>query len=78
MSRLDIERQNKLEPKRINETIEVIKSLDIEVYNVTKTSFQFQYNGSPITFFPYSGWHTGKTINDGRGFYKLLKQIKNE
>jgi len=31
--------------------------------------------GSTINFFPYSGWHSGKSIEDGRGFKNLLKQL---
>jgi hypothetical protein len=29
-----------------------------------------------VKFFPYSGWHTGKSIVDGRGIKKLLAQLK--
>ena len=33
-------------------------------------------NGFKIHFFPYTGWHTGKGIKDGRGLQNLLKQLK--
>lgn len=36
----------------------------------------FQYKGETVRFYPYTGWHTGKTIKDGRGLKNLLKQIK--
>lgn len=29
-----------------------------------------------VHFYPYSGWHTGKSINDGRGWNNLYNQIK--
>ena len=37
----------------------------------------FEYNGNTITFYPYTGWATGKGIKDGRGLQNLLKQINN-
>ena len=37
---------------------------------------QFIYKGGLVSFFPYTGWATGKTIKDGRGINYLLKQIK--
>lgn len=36
----------------------------------------FEYKGATVKFFPFTGWHTGKTIKDGRGLNRLLKQIK--
>lgn len=47
-------------------------------FNVTiigKKELQFEYDGSLIKFFPFTGWATGKTIKDGRGFKNLLSQI---
>lgn len=38
----------------------------------------FDFNGHPVTLFPYSGWHTGKSIKDGRGFENLIKQLTNQ
>jgi hypothetical protein len=36
----------------------------------------FTWKGHPVKLYPYSGWHTGKTIKDGRGIENLLKQLK--
>jgi hypothetical protein len=36
----------------------------------------FQYKGATIRFYPFTGWHTGKTIKDGRGLNNLLKQLQ--
>jgi len=41
-----------------------------------ETRLEFVYKGETIKFYPYSGWHTGKTIKDGRGLQKLLNQLK--
>jgi len=76
MARLDIERQQKLEPVRINKAIAEIKALGLEIVYQDSTQIRFNFKGNLITFYPYSGWHTGKGINDGRGLNNLLKQLK--
>jgi hypothetical protein len=75
MPRLDIERQKKLEPSRLNSTKELIQDMGYTITKETKTELQFKFRGETVHFFPYSGWHSGKSIRDGRGFSKLLKQI---
>lgn len=74
-NRLDQEREAHLEPKRI-ETCKA--KLEQMGYKVTQEHVQlnFTYRGSKIQFWPYSGWHTGKTIVDGRGFNHLIKQLR--
>lgn len=74
--RLDIERQKKLEPKRMEACKKSLEQLGYEVIEQGGTTLEFMHKGSKIKLFPYSGWHTGKTIVDGRGFDKLLKQLK--
>lgn len=76
MTRLDTERQNRLEPKRIEYAIQQIQKLGFEVNKVSDHEINFQYKGHIIKFFPYSGWATGSTIKDGRGPNKLLLQLK--
>lgn len=76
MSRLNIERQKELEPKRMEYAIKCITELGYKVNKISETELSFDYNGQKVTLFPYSGWHTGKTIKDGRGLSKLLSQIK--
>ncbi len=76
MPRLDIERQMELEPKRMQYAKEQITALGYTIDKETTTSLTFQYKGFPVTIFPYSGWHSGKTIKDGRGIDNLLKQIE--
>lgn len=39
------------------------------------TSISFLWKGSKITHYAYTGWHTGKTIKDGRGLQNLLNQL---
>lgn len=76
MARLDIERQNKLEPIRLRTAINEIQKLGLRIDNCTDKMIEFEYKGHSIKYFPYSGWATGKTIKDGRGLMNLINQLK--
>lgn len=76
MARLDTERQKELEPKRMDFAVHVLVKNGINITYEDKTRLEFYYKDEKVTFFPYSGWHTGKTIKDGRGLQKLLNQLK--
>lgn len=75
MARLNKERQQELEPRRMEYAIKQIESLGYNVLHST-TSLSFQFRGHKVVYYPYSGWATGKSINDGRGLQNLIKQIK--
>lgn len=75
MGRIDKERQNELQPIRMQIAIESLKSKGVTIHFEDDTSLKFMFKGNEITFFPYSGWHTGKGIKDGRGIKNLLKQL---
>jgi hypothetical protein len=74
--RLDQERQKKEEPKRMEFAKKEIERLGYAITYQDATRLEFVYADAVIKFFPYSGWHSGKTIKDGRGIHNLLKQIK--
>mgnify|MGYP007100058811 CR=1 FL=1 len=76
MARLNIDRQKNLEPKRLVETRREIERLGYTITFQNERELQFMFNGHLVKFFPYTGWHTGKSIQDGRGFENLVKQIK--
>lgn len=76
MARLDTERQAELEPKRMDYARKMLMNLGLDVEDRGKTTLVFRWKGELITLYPYSGWHSGKTIVDGRGIDKLLKQLK--
>lgn len=76
MTRLDVDRQLKLEPKRMDFAKKQIENLGFKVTEIGETKLQFEFSGHTVNFFPYSGWATGSTIKDGRGLAKLLRQIK--
>jgi len=77
-NRLDQEREAVLQPKRIQTAIDAVTKLGIEIEKVDKTSIQFTFKGEKVTYFPYSGWASGKSIQDGRGLEPLLKQLKQK
>lgn len=75
-NRLDTDRQETLEPSRMKYAIDNLEALGFEVTVApNKKSLQFIFNGHWVQFFPYSGWHTGKSICDGRGLQNLLNQL---
>lgn len=76
MARLDIERQERLEPSRIEYAVKRIKELGYEIIYRDNLMIKFIHKGQPISFYPYSGWASGKTVRDGRGLSKLLNQLK--
>lgn len=76
MSRLNKERQLELEPKRMQYAMNVLTKMGFKPEVIGDTKIQFEFKGSPVSLYPYSGWHTGKTITDGRGIELLLKQLK--
>ena len=79
MPRLDKERQDRLQPKSIDFAVkEIIKRGISGVIVNDDNCIEFFYKGNLIKFFPYSGWHSGKGIVDGRGIDNLLKQLKSE
>ena len=53
-----------------------LESKGYEVEVVGSTLLRFKHGGHVVEHYPYSGWHTGRSITDGRGFMNLLKQLK--
>lgn len=78
MARQNIELQKKLEPKRIEYAKKELEKLGIEITFKCGTRLDFIWKGEKVEIYPYSGWHTGKSIKDGRGIDKLLKQLKTK
>lgn len=75
MARLDTDRQEKLEPKRMAFSKSQIEGKGYVITYEDERKIQFEFKGKTVTYFPYSGWATGPTITDGRGLNKLLIQI---
>ena len=74
-NRLNQEREKRLQPDRIKEAKYQIGRLGFVINFEDDTTIKFQYRGNIITFYPYSGWFSGKGIRDGRGLQNLISQI---
>ena len=74
--RQNIERQNELEPKRMEFAKQEIEKLGYEIVFENEKYLVFEYDNYLVRFLPYSGWHSGGSIQDGLGLQKLLNQIK--
>lgn len=76
MARLNIERQKWEEPQRIKFAKNGIEKLGYTIMYEDNTELRFMYKNKIVSIFPYSGWHSGKSIIAGRGLKKLLKQLE--
>lgn len=76
MSRLNQERQAELEPKRMAAAKDEIIKLGYQITFESDSQIIFVFKNKNVTFYPYSGWHSGASIKDGRGLNNLLKQIR--
>jgi len=70
------EKQEIQEPIRMQYAREQLTRLGYEVAQIGPHALRFTFNGQPVTLYPYSGWFTGKTVKDGRGIDRLIKQVK--
>lgn len=77
MARLNIERQNKLEPKRMAYAHERLTTLtDVDIIETTDKRIVFKFKGEKVTLYPYSGYFNGKSVRAGWGIDYLLDQLK--
>lgn len=77
MSRLR-SRQKDLEPSRIDYALQRLNDLRFDVeFDSKNRCLRFEYKSNRITFFPYTGWFSGKGIQDGRGIHNLIKQLES-
>ncbi len=76
-NRLDKEREERLQPQRMEVAIQAIQKLGLQILHTDDAKIIFIYRDHSVSFYPYSGWATGKTIKDGRGLQHLLNQIKH-
>lgn len=69
-------RRGRLEPGRWQRAKNLLagKGYMIEE-SLEQKCLRFPYKGNIVTFWPYTGWFSGKGIRDGRGIDNLIKQI---
>lgn len=77
-NRLDQEREVELQPKRVEFAAKKLNELGYISLEIDDTKIRFWHKGEPCFLYPYSGWHTGKSIKDGRGLDNLLKQLNTK
>lgn len=75
-NRLDQDRERRLQPQRLQRAKAAIEARGYNVTIVNPTHLQFKHRGKTVNYWPYSGWATGQTIQDGRGLDRLIKQLK--
>lgn len=76
-NRLDQEREKQLQSERMAHAIKKLQGLGYISLTHDETKIEFFHKGEKITFFPYSGWASGKGIVDGRGLKHLVQQLKS-
>lgn len=77
MARLDTEKQNRLEPERMAYARERLTTLtEVDITETTDKRIVFTFKNKKVTFYPYSGWFSGKSVKPGRGIDYLLQQLK--
>lgn len=75
--RLDIARQEALEPRRIKTCLAELERLRYTAEQVDSTEVViYSSKGTVVRFWPYSGWYSGKHVGSGRGFHNMLRDIK--
>lgn len=63
----------KLQDDRMDEAIHLLDIAEINYDVIDNTKIII--DGS-ISFFPFTGWFSGKKVVDGRGIENLIKQLK--
>lgn len=75
--RLDQEREERLNPQRMQFCQEKLEAAGFQVTVRGDKQLEFEFKGAIVRFWPYSGWASGRTIKDGRGFDKLMAQVRS-
>jgi len=68
-------RRAKYLPERMRNAREKITALGYQIIGESDTELRFLFHCQIVRFSPYTGWATGKSIQDGRGLDNLLAQI---
>lgn len=62
-------------PGRMRHAKKRITALGHHITRENKFELEFRYKCETVRFNPFTGWASGKTIQDGRGLQNLLNQI---
>lgn len=72
---MELHDRKSIQADRMAYALDQLNEKGIDVHYQDESEIRFMWNGSEVKFYPYKGWHTGKTIKDGRGLKKLLDQL---
>ena len=61
---------------RMNYSKQQLEQRGYIVTEVDRTLLEFTHKGNTIKFYPYTGWHSGKGIKQGRGFWNLIHKLE--
>lgn len=64
------------EPSRLAYAKSQLEAAGHKVVVADNTKLIIFHKGSKIQFYPFTGWHTGKGIKDGRGIKVLLRKLE--
>lgn len=76
--RLNKDREEYLQPQRMAAAKSEIMKLGLPITFENENQIDFTFKGHKISYYPYSGWATGKTIQDGRGWSHLFSQLNEK
>lgn len=74
MKNADPHKEN-IQEDRMQYALLQLEIIGIPIESRNDTTIIFKHKGETVMFFPFTGWHSGKSIKDGRGISKLLKQL---
>lgn len=57
------------------ETRRTLEERGYYVETLDNATLRIAHGRHKVLFWPYTGWHSGKSINDGRGLDHLLEQL---
>lgn len=77
LKRIRKEERKQKEQKMVDHARRKIEELGYKVSMSDEDQyFTFEFKGHTVTYWPYSGWASGRSIKDGRGLKNLINQIK--
>lgn len=74
MKKVKLERRNSIEPSRLEYATDKLMQAGHSVGLNPKDHKSIIVNGY-ITFWPFTGWYSGKGIGSGRGIHNLIKNL---
>lgn len=60
---------------RMERAVKIISNMGYTIDYRDEKMLQFKHKGEVVTYYPYKGWATGKSIKDGRGLINLISQL---